>query len=559
MFRFFQTFRRPNRRMSSNCLGKVVRRMTSVERLEPRFALSAGELDETFGDGGGAFLDFAGRLDFVSSVAVQTDQMIVVAGQAGRLEGFTPHQDLAVVRLDGDGELDPDFGDGGIFLADLGDANGRANSVAVQTDGKLVVAGEIQSLGQFVLLRLETDGSPDLDFGVEGEVVSDLALRANDVVIQPDGKIVIVGDTDGPVGPEVIVVRFEENGDLDSSFGDEGVERIPFLETSVDAAAVALQSDGGIIVAGHTVSSESGLASVMVARLLGTDGSLDDGFGVSGIVSTQVVLDSKASDVAVDDNDRVVVVGSDSGSLVLARYKTDGSLDETFNTSGTLVIDDLNPVVGGTTRGGVVIQPDGKLVVTSSGGNDFVLLRLEPDGSLDETFNGVGKVVTDFAVTFNSSEAVALQEDGAIVVAGITGADWTVARFLGDPPPAVWQNAADPLNVSGDVVVVPFDVLLVINELNLPRFRDSQGKLPLTRPTGAPFFDANGDGFVTPLDALLVINFLNTPAAPTIAGGEAAVDDLDGQLSQIAQDTLAALYLEYGTVARKRDQPSREY
>jgi uncharacterized delta-60 repeat protein len=510
--------------------------------MEARMLLDAGEIDANFGTDGTVFLDAAGGLDFVNSVAVHSDGMIIVAGRAEYSEAFQSRKDLAVARFDSDGSLDADFGDEGVALFDFDDnANGdfdagSANDVAVQTDGKIVVAGEIPPLGGFLLLRLSSDSSLDADFNGSGLFTTDLSARANAVVIQPDKKIVVVGDAEGPLGFQIFLARFNEDGSLDTGFDEDGFQFTSILVADGSATAVALQTDGKIVVAGYGTSEVSNLSAFVIARYNGDDGSLDSSFGDEGLVRTTVATDSKASDVAIDEDGRIIVVGSDDGSFVLARYNEDGSLDSTFNEDGVVTIDDLNPVIGGTTGGGVVIQPDGKIVVTASGGNDFVVLRFNTDGSLDTTFNGVGKVVTDLAVTFDSSEALALQEDGNIVVAGISGGDWAAVRYFGDAEatPSPWQNPADRFDVNDDQVVVPLDVLRIVNELNEPTVANSQGKLPATRPEGALYFDVDGNGFITPLDALGIINFLNS------SGGSEGEGDLDLNGWSIPVDTVLA-------------------
>jgi uncharacterized delta-60 repeat protein len=484
------------------------RRKLSFECLEARVVFDAGDVDTDFGVDGFAFLDFAERLDFAHAVAIQSDG-IIVAGQAGSLQDIEPRTDLAVVRFTNEGTLDPNFGNGGIFLGEFAEAHANAHGLAIQLDDKIVVAGDLQPSGGFVVLRLDSNGSFDPGFNGSGIFATDLSARANDVLIQPDEKIVVVGDAVGPLGFQIFLARFHDDGSLDTSFDEDGVLFTPILLANGSAQAVALQNDGKIVVTGYGTADDTNLSSIFVARYEGDGGSLDSSFGGDGLIHTTISTDSKASDVAVDENNRIVVVGNDNGSFVLVRYTEGGTLDDAFNGGGVVTMDDLNPVPGGTTGAGVLIQQDGKIVASASGGNDFVVLRFDANGNPDTTFNGVGKVVTG-TLSSDSSEAVALQQDGKIVVAGTSGGDWAVVRYLVDETDSLsWQNPNDRFDVTGDFQVVPLDVLRVINELNERNFAAADGSLPSERPDDAPFLDVDGNNFVTPLDALGIINFLN--------------------------------------------------
>lgn len=476
--------------------------------------LDAGALDESFGDSGVAILDFQQRLDFAHAVAVQSDGMVLVAGNAGRLEGVQSKTELAVVRFTTDGELDGGFGEGGIVTLNLGeDVHSQANAIAVQDDGKIVVVGETFPANQLLVLRFNADGTVDETFN-GGLVATELSSAAHDVVLQEDGKIVLVGDAQGPLGFQFFLLRLNEDGSFDENFGEQGIQVTDTLRPDGSAAAVALQDDGKIIVTGYGEFTDPARTEMITARYDST-GDLDVGYGDNGLVITSITTTSKAADLAIDNQNRAIVAGTDDQNLVLVRYDLEGNPDSTFDQDGVLVVEDLNPNPSneGTIGAALVIQPDGKLLVTAEGGNDFVLLRLNANGTLDESFNGVGKVVTDLQVTFDSSSAIALHDDGKIVVSGISGADWAVVQYLGDEVPVVppWQNPTDRFDVSGDGNVVPLDVLRIVNELNDPTVAGPNGELPATRPDGAAFYDVDGNGFITPLDALGVINFLNRP------------------------------------------------
>jgi uncharacterized delta-60 repeat protein len=228
MFSFLRKFVR--HRKSNN---RRSQRTPKVEVLEPRSVFAAGELDTGFGDEGIAILDFNGRLDFANAVAVQTDGMTLVAGHSGRIEGFQPRTDLTVVRLTDDGSLDPDFGDEGIARVFFDDAHGNAHGMAVQENDRVVVVGEMQPARGFVVLRLDSTGALDPEFNGTGLFTTELSSRANDVVIQSDRKILVVGDAQGPLGFQIFLARFNEDGSLDPDFDEDGVLFTPVLVADV--------------------------------------------------------------------------------------------------------------------------------------------------------------------------------------------------------------------------------------------------------------------------------------------------------------------------------------
>lgn len=336
--------------------------------------------------------------------------------------------------------LDPSFGRGGKVTTE--GFGGDDSAMALQPDGKIVMVGG--STDAFMLARYNTDGSLDSSFGTGGKVTTDLIPGgivqevANGVAIQPDGKIVVIGHTRSGLPFSFALARYNPGGSLDTSFGVGGK-----VTTGVSgrAFAVALQSDGKIVVAGDDTVSED----FRLARYTST-GTLDAGFGTAGQVTTDLGgrVNVARNLVLLPDGDLLVSgdpFGSSGTSLEhtdLARYNADGSPDPSFGTGGKLTL-------GGQRVGrGLVRQPDGKLVLVgslSSGSGttattDFALMRLNADGGLDTTFGNAGSVSTDVtAGQPDSANAVALQPGGRILVAGITkniNPDFAAARYNPD-------------------------------------------------------------------------------------------------------------------------------
>jgi uncharacterized delta-60 repeat protein len=389
--------------------------------------LGPGELDPTFGAGGIVITAIGLSDDWAASVAIQSDGRIVVAGlSSGILDDF------AVVRYNADGSLDTSFGVGGMVTTDFRGGEDAGAGVALQLDGKIVVAGRAYNYGgsnsdDFALVRYNANGSLDTSFGAGGMVLTAIGSgedSGTSLAIQSDGKIVVAGYSYSiSNNDDFAVVRYNADGSLDTSFGMGGKVTTPIGGTRDRAYSVALQSDGRIVVAGYcTMGSHEDFALVRY----NADGSLDTSFGAGGKVTTDFGGSSNDDGygVALQSDGKIVVVGVSYYDIALARYNVDGSLDTSFGVGGKVVMN----VAGGDDRASsVAIQSDGKIVVAGSS-----LLRYNANGSLDTSF-GVGGVVAS-----SDGADVALQSNGRIVVAGTVRSaanfDFTVARYIGDMP-----------------------------------------------------------------------------------------------------------------------------
>jgi uncharacterized delta-60 repeat protein len=390
--------------------------------------------------------------DQAHAVAVQTDGKIIAAGTAiviGQSNNF------ALVRYNGDGSIDTSFGVDGIVLTDFGHGANRpdqANAVVVQPDGKIVAAGESRNAGDiavFGLARYNTDGSLDTSFGIDGLVQTEFAgftAAAYALALQPDGKIVAAGTMmDGMGNGLFALARYNTDGSPDADFGVGGEVTTAFTGDASAAYALALQPDGKIVVAG--TNDWTGTGNFALARY-DTDGSLDTDFGVEGKIITSVSENfSEAYGLVVQSDGKIVAVGIADLDFALARYNADGSLDTDFGIGG-LVTTDFDG--GVDVAYAAALLPDGKILAAGSaggdGGDDFALAKYNTDGSLDEDFGGgalgpkPGTVVTDFAESTNSAFALALTAGGKkAVVVGIVEIDennqFALAQyFIGDNP-----------------------------------------------------------------------------------------------------------------------------
>jgi uncharacterized delta-60 repeat protein len=391
--------------------------------------LAAGDLDLSFGTGGSVTTSISGIWDVPSDVAVQSDSKIVVGGTADVVGDF------ALSRYNNDGSLDATFGTGGKVTTDFGLGSSAGFGLAIQPDGKIVMVGNANQ--DFGVARYNGNGSLDTTFGTGGTVTTDFGDfdSAAAALIQPDGKIVAVGDTNLNVAA---VVRYNSDGTLDSTFGSGG-KVTSNVESNISVADAVLQADGKILVAGEAPSNDFGVIRY------NSNGTLDTTFGNNGKVTTDFgsgnTLTSpfdgydSGSAILLQPDGKFVVLGttnyfSNNRDFALARYNSNGTLDTTFGTGGkvTTNLEDLDRAED------LVLQPDGKIIAVGDGGNAFASARYNSDGSLDATFGTGGKVITQFPLNTispnNYARAVTLQSDSKIVVAGLAGGQFAVARYI---------------------------------------------------------------------------------------------------------------------------------
>jgi uncharacterized delta-60 repeat protein len=334
------------------------------------------------------------------------------------------------------GDLDTTFGGDGRVITNIGKGIDAPEDVAIQANGKIVAVGRASTPRgsvRFALARYRTNGSLDPTFGGDGLVFVDFAGRPNaafGVAIQQDGKIVAVGDVQVSAGVQrFAVARFDRDGTLDTTFGGNGKVTTGFTGGEDGARDVAIQADGRIVAVGTSDLGEFALARYDI------DGKLDPTFDGDGRVTTALTATGfdAANGVAIDADQRIVVAGTGgNGSFALARYDSLGTLDATFDGDGKVR---TNFTGGVDTADAVAIQADGKIVAAGEAGflgewtGDFGLARYETDGTLDTTFDGDGKVITRFTRNDDSASDVAIQANGKIVAAGSAGYNGAAARF----------------------------------------------------------------------------------------------------------------------------------
>jgi uncharacterized delta-60 repeat protein len=240
---------------------------------------------------------------------LQSDGKIVVAGSSDKFGSY----DFVVVRYNANGTLDTTFDTDGIVTTDFGASSDFANSVVLQSDGKIVVAGSSDKFGSydFVVVRYNANGTLDTSFSGDGMVTTNINNVGSDVsamALQSDGKIVVAGSSGPYPNYDFSVVRYNADGTLDTSFSGDGIVVTSYGDNLDYVIAIALQSDGKIVAAGTSIISGSENVAVV---LYNADGTLDTSFSGDGIVTTKVGnWDSRASAIALQSDGKIVVAGS---------------------------------------------------------------------------------------------------------------------------------------------------------------------------------------------------------------------------------------------------------
>ena len=371
-----------------------------------------GALDKRFGENGKITTDFFRNVDSISAIAIQPNGSIIVAGfaQLGG-SGGTPRV-FALARYRNDGQPDTSFGNGGALTTSFGGSFAAASALMLQPDGKIVVAGTVDfnpdvpgSGLDFALARYNSNGTLDGSFGKGGKVVFDFFGsfdQANGAVLQPDGKIIVVGSASYDSNNQDIgfaLARFNTDGGIDFGFGTGGKQISDFFGAGAKANSIVLQPDGKFVVAG-------------------------------------TASDSATRPVATD--------------IALARYNADGSLDSAFGIGGETAI----PFPDSATEQGntVALLPDDKIIVAGTAFKtfntppDFALVRYNSDGSL------AGITTTDIAGGTDEALAIAIQSDGKTVVAGRSfrsNFDLTLARYGSEATPTPVGDTTPPTAPTG--------------------------------------------------------------------------------------------------------------
>ncbi|MDQ3220105.1 MAG: CHRD domain-containing protein [Acidobacteriota bacterium] len=397
------------------------------------FPFSNGTPDTTFDSDGIVISQMAGAVNIAQAVAVQPDGRIVVAG----INSNGSNNDFVIMRYYPNGTLDDTF-DGanngnGIVITPIGSGDEEAYGLVIQPDGKIIVAGRTSngSNTDFAVVRYNTNGTLDATFDGDGIAITPIGSgseTARSVAVQPDGKIVVAGYSVVGSNNDFAVVRYESNGSLDSTFDGNSGAGNGVVTTAVGTGqefgyGVAIQMDGKIVVSGYYFNGPTTDTAIL---RYDQNGILDTSFDFDGIVTSAFSPETdEAFALALQPDGRIVIAGcirnGSPNDFLLARYNHNGSLDLSFGTNGSTVVA-IGP--GADIALGVAIQSDGKIVAAgfsnNGSNNDFAVVRTNPDGTLDTSFDGDGRLTTALGPGSDSANSVAIQADGKIIAVGRT-------------------------------------------------------------------------------------------------------------------------------------------
>ena len=448
---------------------------------------SAGSLDESFGTGGmtsGIFdiplipIGYVGTYNYseAESLAVQPDGKIVVVGRSGigEFAGNESPANFVVKRYNVNGTLDQTFGVNGTVITPVGVGFARANSVAIDSQGRIVVAGEAEVglYGVFGVVRYLSNGSLDTDFNANGIVTTSFystkSASVNSVAVDSTDKIIVVGQTDtlnrcGSIcgdrfyRRDTAIIRFKTDGTLDDTFDVDGkatvnvkiVDQPNLLSANTvydqgsGAHSVIIDSDNNIVIAGYAYYYDGDGDYYGTSLLRYTSDGFDLTFGTgTQINSLSGAKDGTQYSLSMDTTGRFVVAASiqfNNWDIALLRYDSTGLLDSSFGGDG-MVTTDMD-LVGVVPNGGidnfarsVVIDSTNRIVVAGLMEREYFVARYLPEsGLLDPDFSGDGVSINDLGlvrtydpVTEEQADYsreikdIAITPSGKIVIAGFT-------------------------------------------------------------------------------------------------------------------------------------------
>jgi uncharacterized delta-60 repeat protein len=503
-----------------------------------------------------------------TSLALQADGRIVVTGDASG-SGFS------LARINVDGTIDATFSGDGKQITQVGSSSTYGKSVLIQDDGKILTAGWSDYPTLVALTRYTADGALDSSFNADGKVTTNLGLSGNswaqDMALQADGKILVAGVAESGQGQrDFALARYDSQGNLDNSFSGDGKLTTnigPSITASENCEGIAVQHDGKIVLAGTSYAGGATGYDFALARY-NSNGTLDTTFDGDGKMTLDFgYANDLGRDVLIQPDDKILVVGQSYGGMqlkiALARLNSNGTLDASFSDDG-LITAQLGPynnpsLTPNVEKFSVALQTNGKILVAGFSYNnnpdgklEFVLVRYNPDGTLDTTFSGDGILSTTFdGYVMAAGSSVAVQSNGQIVVAGLVhdGTQFSLGlvRYNEDGSVdsdfGIHNNLGSNPEYVEDGAPVLLDSTVEISDMELDARGNYAGAVvSLSRQGGANLSDTfSGSGnlsFVgssTVLSGITIGSVVNAAGTLTITfNSNATPADVDETLSSIA-------------------------
>jgi uncharacterized delta-60 repeat protein len=394
----------------------------------------------------------------MAGIALQSDGKVLLAGTCG--SGI--NADFCSMRYNADGTLDTSWNGTGTTATSVGGTNDAAYAMARQPDGKVLVAGGCLNSGfiDFCAVRYNANGALDTTWSDDGRVITPFGFGNNfarAIALQPDGKVLLAGNcyNASNTNSDFCALRYNADGTVDTSWGTASPSGAGTVKTAIDSGhdfvyGIALQSDGKVLLGGLCAGSINGFCALRY----NADGALDTAWNGTGTVITPFAgVGAFDSAIALQPDGKLIVVGyctiSSETDFCALRYNADGSLDTSWAVASPLGPGKVKTSISATGEdlaSAVTVQPDGKVLVagTCSSGSNFAFcaLRYHGDGTIDTSWAtlsplGVGKVRTPIAGIDDTARAVAVQPDGKVLLAGycLNGAvrDFCALRYDGGP------------------------------------------------------------------------------------------------------------------------------
>lgn len=396
--------------------------------------LPDGSMDPSFGENGLALSGMTAPSTNGNSLALAGNGRILLGG-SGRDENNADGFQMTCWRSDG--KLDGAFGATGKVFTRAGESGGDATCMALQADGKILLAGRANL--KMAVARYFADGRIDASFGDSGMAIiaaGTVYSRVYDMAVQPNGRILLAGYSMPSSSQQCItLLRCLPDGSPDNTFGQGGQFTLPeSAGSSATGYRLALQPDGKILIGATRTTNQGTKSSFVVTRVL-SSGALDAAFGEAGVavISFGTFDDDLSSFILLPDG-RMVAAGYSAGSgnvfnparrCAMVRLLADGKPDPSFGTGGKILLD----MPGGDRDGinSLSLMPDGRMVAGGFG-SDYFVARFLSDGALDVSYAGTGYASTGIS---GLNDVLALS-DGGLLACGSTASDFHLAAFLPD-------------------------------------------------------------------------------------------------------------------------------
>ena len=387
-----------------------------------------GILDSTFGINGVVVTDINGFDNFVTSSAFQNDGKILVTG----IINNGPVKDFIVARYNINGFLDSTFGVNGIVTTDVNGFNDVSTAISTQSNGKILVSGNSGNgiNDDFSVVRYNNNGSLDNSFGINGKVITPIGTmhdRSFNILVQQDDKFIVTGNIENGLDNDFALVRYNSNGSVDSLFGLNGVVITDYFGFNDYAKSSTLQNDGKILVVGYNKhSSGFGNEKIMMTRY-NTDGTIDSTFGINGIVITELYNSyfyTFPNDIKVQPNGKILVTGYTHTSSTIPQ-----AFLVRYNSNGSQDTPFfLDPIISSSNISpmsgtSIAVQVDGKIIVSSmqlGPPSTFLMNRKDTTGLNIDTTFGNSGIVETIIGTNSNVVNILIQNDGKIILIGNT-------------------------------------------------------------------------------------------------------------------------------------------